>query len=326
MLTVDPSRALRHQGCRERSQPVGDVRHELLPSTEPLGPDGGIRLPTIASTGGGRCSIRPPASIPGGTGPSTSTSPMTAPSRWRTSKPSDVMRVCRRCPIRDRRGFDSAKDHSFDPERPARAGVLVRGLRSGRASSMSMSLTTSRELSSSPMSTTWLTARWRRGSWRSLTESRSAPGEYGTASTTSGPTLDWPSRRVEHHRAVRRADAGQRQLLPASSARRGLRADGYQSSCHWWGLQATKGIYQTRRATCEPVPRTDSMDDCAVGAWSIASSRITSTTSRCVSFFVVYRNPVIDDPEFRRYLGSVTAQSRRSATSSRSTRSGSRTG
>ena len=46
------------------------------------------------------------------------------------------------------------------------------------------------------------------------------------------------ARRLGRDRDVRRAAAGQRQLLPGAAAGRGVRHDG-RPPAHWWGLQAT---------------------------------------------------------------------------------------
>ena len=81
-------------------------------------------------------------------------------------------------------------------------------------------------------------------------------------------------------------------------------------ACDWWGLQATKGIYQTRREVAnqfrDPIPmaavRTalvDRFEEDYLYDFLIAS------------YFLAYRKPVITDPEFRRYLGSVTAQGKK---------------
>jgi len=83
------------------------------------------------------------------------------------------------------------------------------------------------------------------------------------------------------------------------------RMDG--KSCHWWGLQATKGIYQTRREPANQFREPISME-------SVRSVLVDRFEQDYVydflvgSFFVAYRKPVIDDPEFRRYLHSVATE------------------
>ena len=83
------------------------------------------------------------------------------------------------------------------------------------------------------------------------------------------------------------------------------RMDG--KSCHWWGLQATKGIYQTRREPANQFREPISME-------SVRSVLVDRFEQDYVydflvgSFFVAYRKPVIDDPEFRRYLCSVATE------------------
>ncbi|WP_157557222.1 CDP-glycerol glycerophosphotransferase family protein [Isoptericola dokdonensis] len=78
-------------------------------------------------------------------------------------------------------------------------------------------------------------------------------------------------------------------------------------ACDWWGLQATKGLARTRTAAERlfraPIP----MD-------SVRYSMIDRFEDddtydfHVASYFLAYRTPVLRDPEFRRYLGSVTAQ------------------
>ncbi len=78
--------------------------------------------------------------------------------------------------------------------------------------------------------------------------------------------------------------------------------------CDWWGLQATKGIYATRDVPAnqfsEPIPmervRTSLIDE---------FERDYRYDFLVGSYFLVYRQPVLADPEFRRYLTAVTAQS-----------------
>lgn len=81
-------------------------------------------------------------------------------------------------------------------------------------------------------------------------------------------------------------------------------------ACDWWGLQATKGLYQTREQPQNtfdhPIPITEVRAD-------LVDTFETDYTYdfHVASYFVAYRTPVITDPEFRRYLGSVTAQVRK---------------
>ena len=81
-------------------------------------------------------------------------------------------------------------------------------------------------------------------------------------------------------------------------------------ACDWWGLQATKGTYQTQERAVDqfrdPIP--------------MASVRTTLIDGfehdytydfHIGSYFLAYRVPVITDHEFRRYLASVTTQARK---------------
>ncbi|GAB6936576.1 CDP-glycerol glycerophosphotransferase family protein [Isoptericola variabilis] len=76
----------------------------------------------------------------------------------------------------------------------------------------------------------------------------------------------------------------------------------------WWGLQATKGLARDRRAAQslfrEPIP----MDSVRYSALDRFEEDYTYDF-HVASYFLAYRAPVIRDPEFRRYLGSVTGQS-----------------
>jgi CDP-glycerol glycerophosphotransferase (TagB/SpsB family) len=76
----------------------------------------------------------------------------------------------------------------------------------------------------------------------------------------------------------------------------------------WWALQATKGMAQTRHMPVnqflEPIPVT-SVRTALVDAFE----RDYIYDFHLGSYFVAYRQPVIRDPEFRRYIGSVTRQS-----------------
>ncbi|MDM7831753.1 CDP-glycerol glycerophosphotransferase family protein [Cellulomonas edaphi] len=75
----------------------------------------------------------------------------------------------------------------------------------------------------------------------------------------------------------------------------------------WWALQATKGMAQTRHMPVnqflEPIPVT-SVRTSLVDAFE----RDYTYDFHLGSYFVAYRQPVITDPEFRRYIGSVTRQ------------------
>ncbi len=77
--------------------------------------------------------------------------------------------------------------------------------------------------------------------------------------------------------------------------------------CDWWGLQSTKGIYSTRLLPVnqfrDPLPM-ESVRTALVDAFE----QDYTYDFLLGSFFLAYRKPVIADPEFRRYLGSVTKQ------------------
>lgn len=81
-------------------------------------------------------------------------------------------------------------------------------------------------------------------------------------------------------------------------------------ACDWWGLQATKGIYQTREL---PQNRFDK----PIGMHEVRAQLVDDFERDYIydfhiaSFFVSYRSTVIKDPEFRRYLCSVTAQGKK---------------
>lgn len=75
--------------------------------------------------------------------------------------------------------------------------------------------------------------------------------------------------------------------------------------CDWWGLQATKGIRETRHQPVnqfrDPIPME-----------TVRASLVDSFEADYVydfligSYFVAYRRPVIQDAGFRRYLSSIT--------------------
>lgn len=78
-------------------------------------------------------------------------------------------------------------------------------------------------------------------------------------------------------------------------------------ACDWWGLQATKGIAATRSSPLnrfrQPIPM------------QVVRDSLLETFEQeyqydflVASYFVAYRRPVMEDPEFRRLLGSVAAQ------------------
>jgi hypothetical protein len=76
------------------------------------------------------------------------------------------------------------------------------------------------------------------------------------------------------------------------------------SACDWWGLQATKGIRETRGATVnqfrDPIPM-ERVRSTLVDAFE----RDYTYDFLIGSYFLAFRQPVIRDPAFRRYLGSV---------------------
>lgn len=75
--------------------------------------------------------------------------------------------------------------------------------------------------------------------------------------------------------------------------------------CDWWGLQATKGIRETRQQPVNQFPDPIPME-------TVRASMVDSFESDYVydfligSYFVAYRRPVIQDAGFRRYLSSIT--------------------
>lgn len=75
----------------------------------------------------------------------------------------------------------------------------------------------------------------------------------------------------------------------------------------WWGLQATKGLAQTRRLAAnlfqEPIPM-ERVRSALVDAFE----RDYVYDFHVGSYFLAYRKPVIEDPEFRRYFSSITSQ------------------
>lgn len=75
----------------------------------------------------------------------------------------------------------------------------------------------------------------------------------------------------------------------------------------WWALQATKGMAQTRSIAVnqfrEPIP-VDAVRTSLVDAFE----RDYTYDFHLGSYFVAYRQPVIRDIEFRRYIGAVTRQ------------------
>lgn len=78
-------------------------------------------------------------------------------------------------------------------------------------------------------------------------------------------------------------------------------------ACDWWGLQATKGLAATRSSPVNQfrVPR--SMDEVR-GSLIDFFENDPLYDFHVGSYFLAFRRPVIDDPEFRRYIGSVTVQ------------------
>lgn len=83
------------------------------------------------------------------------------------------------------------------------------------------------------------------------------------------------------------------------------RMDG--KACDWWGLQATKGIVATRRNPAnrfrQPIPM-----DAVRNSLLQNFERDYQYDFHVGSYFVAYRRPVIDDPEFRRLIDSVAWQ------------------
>lgn len=77
--------------------------------------------------------------------------------------------------------------------------------------------------------------------------------------------------------------------------------------CDWWGMQATKGIAATRRNPqnrfLQPIP----METVRLSMLD-GFERDYCYDFHVGSYFVVYRQPVLRDPQFRRMLESVVAQ------------------
>src|SRR5690606_36786877 len=77
--------------------------------------------------------------------------------------------------------------------------------------------------------------------------------------------------------------------------------------CDWWGLQATKGIAETRckASNCfrKPIP----MDTVRAGMLESFESEYTYDFL-VGSYFVAYRRPVLEDAEFRRLIDGVAPQ------------------
>ncbi|KIQ97616.1 Glycosyltransferase [Lysobacter sp. A03] len=83
------------------------------------------------------------------------------------------------------------------------------------------------------------------------------------------------------------------------------RMDG--KACDWWGLQATKGIVATSRKPSNRFQQPIPME--AVRSSLLQNfERDYQYDFHIGSYFVAYRRPVIDDPEFRRLLDSVVPQ------------------
>ncbi|MGH3588521.1 MAG: rhamnan synthesis F family protein, partial [Pseudonocardia sp.] len=82
------------------------------------------------------------------------------------------------------------------------------------------------------------------------------------------------------------------------------------AACDWWGLQATKGIYRTRNVPVnrfhEPIPM-----ESVRGPLLDRFEQDYTYDFLVGSYFLAYRRPVIEDPEFRRYLGSVAHQEKK---------------
>lgn len=77
--------------------------------------------------------------------------------------------------------------------------------------------------------------------------------------------------------------------------------------CDWWGLQATKGIYATRNVPANAFPEPIAMERVRT---SLLDAFETDYRYDFLvgSYFLAYRQPVLRDPEFRRYLAAVTTQ------------------
>ena len=78
-------------------------------------------------------------------------------------------------------------------------------------------------------------------------------------------------------------------------------------ACDWWGLQATDGT-AAHRGKAEALFRDPIPMDTVRTTMVDMFEQDTHYDFHIGSYFLAYRSPVIDDPEFRRYLASVTSQ------------------
>ena len=78
-------------------------------------------------------------------------------------------------------------------------------------------------------------------------------------------------------------------------------------ACDWWGLQATKGMASTRAARTSPHREPISMSTVRFSMVDRFEDDYTYDF-HVASYFLAYRTPVIQDPEFRRYLHAVTRE------------------
>lgn len=81
-------------------------------------------------------------------------------------------------------------------------------------------------------------------------------------------------------------------------------------ACDWWGLQATKGLRETRS---RPTNQFREPIDLAVVRSSLVDSFEQDYTYDFLigSYFLAFRRPVFQDGEFRRYVTSVTTHERK---------------
>lgn len=78
-------------------------------------------------------------------------------------------------------------------------------------------------------------------------------------------------------------------------------------ACHWWGLQATKGIAATREAASNRFPAPIPMD--TVRNWMLDRFEDDDPYDFLLgSYFLAFRREVVADPGFRRLFGSACAQ------------------
>jgi len=80
-----------------------------------------------------------------------------------------------------------------------------------------------------------------------------------------------------------------------------------RSTRPWWGLMAAKRDFHPGEGDTEPVPLADAMTDPHEHEWRMINRLHLG------SYFLVFRKPVIDDPEFRRWIDAICKQPRKSA-------------